>query len=337
MLFWLTGGLLVGWSLGANNTANIFGTAVASRMLRFGTAASLSAIFIVLGGVVNGPAAMATVSKLANVETLPAAFTSLLAAGLIVAVMTRAGMPVSISQAIVGALIGYRLFTHGSIDESTWTLLTKITLTWVASPLLAASLAVLMYKLLAWVFRRLPMPLFALDRWLRFGLVAAGCYGAWALGGNNMANVVGVYLGLDLFAAISIGPLELSEARILALFGGVAISLGVITYSRRVILTVGRDLVKLDAITALIAVAAQAVVVDFFAHTWDFGTFVFPAIPVSTSQAMVGAVLGIGIVRGFQEVNKRLLGYIALSWVATPFAAAGLTYLLLLWTRVSAF
>ena len=324
MLFWLASGLLVGWSLGANDAANVFGTAVASRMVRFGTAASLSTVFIVLGVVVNGPAAMATVSDLGNVGTLPVAFTSLLAAGLIVAVMTRAGMPVSISQAIVGALIGYRLFAHGSIDASTWTLLTKIALTWAASPLLAASLAVLMYKLLAWTFRRLPMPLFVLDRWLRFGLITAGCYGAWALGGNNMANVVGVYSGLDFLAAVSIGPLELSQARILALFGGAAISLGVISYSRRVILTVGRDLVKLNAMTALIAVMAQAVVVDFFAHTWDFGTFVFPAIPVSTSQAMVGAVLGIGIVRGFQEVNKRLLGHIALSWVATPFAAAGL-------------
>lgn len=336
MLFWLASGLLVGWSLGANDAANVFGTAVASRMVRFGTAASLSIVFIILGGVVNGPAAMATVSELGNVDTLPVAFTILLAAGLIVAVMTRAGMPVSISQAIVGALIGYRLFAHGSIDESTWTLLTKIAFTWAASPLLAASLAVLMYKLLTWAFRRLPMPLFVLDRCLRFGLVTAVCYGAWALGGNNMANVVGVYSGLDLLPAVSIGPLELSQARILALFGGAAISLGVITYSRRVILTVGRDLVKLDAMTALIAVMAQAVVVDFFAHTWDFGTFVFPAIPVSTSQAMVGAVLGIGVVRGFQAVNKRLLGHIALSWVATPFAAGGLTYLLLLWTRVIA-
>ena len=238
MLFWLASGLLVGWSLGANDAANVFGTAVASRMVRFGTAASLSTVFIVLGVVVNGPAAMATVSDLGNVGTLPVAFTSLLAAGLIVAVMTRAGMPVSISQAIVGALIGYRLFAHGSIDASTWTLLTKIALTWAASPLLAASLAVLMYKLLAWTFRRLPMPLFVLDRWLRFGLITAGCYGAWALGGNNMANVVGVYSGLDFLAAVSIGPLELSQARILALFGGAAISLGVISYSRRVILTV---------------------------------------------------------------------------------------------------
>ncbi len=165
----------MGWSLGANDAANVFGTAVASRMVRFGTAASLSAVFIVLGGVVNGPAAMATVSDLGDVDTLPVAFTTLLAAGLIVAVMTRAGMPVSISQAIVGALIGYRLFADGSIDESTWTLLTKIAATWTASPLLAASLAVLMYKLLAWAFRRLPMPLFVLYRWLRFALVTSVC------------------------------------------------------------------------------------------------------------------------------------------------------------------
>ncbi len=336
MLSGLASGLLVGWSLGANNAANIFGTAVASGMVRFVTAASLSAVFIVLGGVVNGPAAMGTVSQLGNVDTLPAAFTSLIAAGLIVAVMTRAGMPVSVSQAIVGALIGYRLFAYGSIDGSTWTLLKKIALTWIASPMLAASLAVLMYMLLAWAFRRLPMPLFVLDRWLRFGLVAAGCYGAWALGGNNMANVVGVYLGLDFLPAASIGPLELSQARILALFGGAAISLGIVTYSRRVILTVGHDLVRLDAMTALIAVAAHAIVVDFFAHTWDFGSFVLPAIPVSTSQAIVGAVLGIGVVRGFQAVNKHLLAQIALSGIATPFAAAGLTYLLLLWTRVTA-
>ena len=330
----LASGLFVGWSLGANNAANIFGTAVASGMVRFVTAAGLSAIFIILGGVVNGPAAMSTVSQLGHLDTVPVAATILLAVGIIVTVMTRAGMPVSVSQAVVGALIGYRLFAHGSIDGSTWVLLRKIALTWIASPMLAALFAILMYVLLARLFRRLPMPIFVLDRWLRFGLVAAGCYGAWALGGNNMANVVGVYLELDFLAAVSIGSVEVSQARILALFGGAAITLGIITYSRRVILTVGRELVKLDAMTALVAVTAQAVVVDLFAHTWEFGTFVFPAIPVSTSQAIVGAVLGIGLIRGLQAVNKRLLAQIALSAIATPFAAAGLTYLSLYWTRI---
>jgi PiT family inorganic phosphate transporter len=331
MMFGLASGLFVGWSLGANNAANIFGTAVASGMVRFVTAVGLSSIFVILGGLVNGPAAMNTISQLGQLNTLPAAVTCLFAAGLIVTVMTRAGMPVSVSQAIVGSLIGYRLFAHGSIDASTWTLLRKIALTWIASPMLAALFAVLLYLFLAWVFRRLPMPIFVLDRWTRFGLVAAGCYGAWALGGNNMANVVGVYLDLDFLPALSIGQIEISQARILALFGGAAISLGIITYSRRVILTVGRDLVRLDAMTALVAVTAQAVVVDIFAHAWDFGGFIFPAIPVSTSQAIVGAVLGIGVVRGLHAVNTRVLAQIALGAIATPLAAAWLTYLLLYW------
>jgi PiT family inorganic phosphate transporter len=325
----LASGLLVGWSLGANNAANIFGTAVASGMLRFGTAAALAVVFVILGGLVNGPAAMGTISQIAGVDDMTAAFASLAAAGLIVAAMTGIGMPVSVSQAIVGALIGYRLFAGKGIDAPTAATLKKIVVTWIVSPLLAGLLAGLTYIVVARVFRRLPMPLFVMDRWLRIGLIVAGCYGAWALGGNNMANVVGVYLDLEMLPAVTVGPIALSEARMLALLGGAAISLGIITYSRRVILTVGRDLVKLDAMTAFIAVMAQAVVVDIFAHSWTLGSFTFPAIPVSTSQAIVGAVLGVGLARGLQSVNKRLLADIALGATATPFAAGLLAYAIL--------
>ena len=47
-LFFLTGGLFLGWSLGSNDAANIFGTAVGSKMLRFRTAATIASIFIIL-------------------------------------------------------------------------------------------------------------------------------------------------------------------------------------------------------------------------------------------------------------------------------------------------
>ena len=286
MLTWLSSGLFLGWSLGANDAANVFGTAVTSHMVRFSTAATLTAVFVILGGVVNGPTAMETLSEFGHIDTLGGAFTSALAAALVVAGMTRFGMPVSTSQAVVGALIGYRLFQHGSLDASAWLLLPTIVITWVACPILAAAAAFLIYKLLALAFRWLPMPLLVLDRCLRFGLLAVGCYGAWALGGNNMANVVGVYMRLDLFDTVQVGPWVLSQSRMLALLGGLAISLGVVTYSYRVMVTVGRNLVKLDATTALIAILAEALVVDFFAHSWDLGAFILPAIPVSTSQAM---------------------------------------------------
>ncbi|MFQ5859383.1 MAG: inorganic phosphate transporter [Anaerolineae bacterium] len=324
MLTWLSSGLFLGWSLGANDAANVFGTAVASRMVRFSTAASLCAAFVILGGLVNGPAAMETLGEFGHIDTLASAFAGALAAAVAVAAMTRLGVPVSTSQAVVGALIGYRLFQHGSIDAPAWLLLRTIVLTWVACPILAAASAFLIYKLLALAFRWLPMPLLVLDHWLRFGLLAVGCYGAWALGGNNMANVVGVYTRLDLFDPMQLGPWALSQSRILALLGGMAISLGVITYSYRVMMTVGRDLVKLDAISALIAILAEALVVDFFAHSWDLGAFTLSAIPVSTSQALVGGVLGSGLARGIQTIRMRVLLNIAMGWIATPLIAAAL-------------
>lgn len=329
MVLGLSSGMFLGWSLGANDASNVFGTAVASHMIRFATAVKLSAVFVILGGLVNGPAAMSTLGDLGQIDVLAGAFASALAAAVVVAGMTWAGMPVSTSQAVVGALIGYRLFQHGSLDVASWRLLGTITMSWVACPILAATTAFLLYKTMARSFRWLPMPLFVLDRWLRLGLLAVGCYGAWALGGNNMANVVGVYAQLDLFDPVRMGPWILSQSSMLALMGGLAIALGVATYSYRVMLTVGRDLVKLDATTALIAVLAEALVVDFFAHTWQVGTFTLPAVPVSATQALVGGIFGIGLARGLQTISPRVLSNIVISWGVTPLIAALLSFLIL--------
>ena len=268
---------------------------------------------------------METLGALGQIETLPGAFATALAPAVTVAAMVRLGMPVSTSQAVVGAMVGYRLMMYGSLDAATWRLLWTIILTWAACPILAATVAFCTYKLTALIFRSLPMPLFALDRWLRFGLIATGCYAAWALGGNNMANVVGVYTRLDLFAPLPIGPWVVSQSRILAFLGGVAIALGAATYSYRVMLTIGRDLMRLDAFTAFIAVFAEALVVDFFARPWQLGAFALPAIPVSTTQALIGAVVGIGFARGLQTMKTHVLGLIALGWLITPLVAALLT------------
>lgn len=321
MWLWLSSGLLLGWSLGANNAANVFGAAVASRMLRFTTAATLCAVFVVLGGLVNGPAAMATIGELAQQRTLPSAFLTALAAALVLTVMTRLGMPVSASQALVGAVVGHLLGAGESIQEGTWVLLSAIIFTWIVSPFFSGLLALVVYRTAALCFRRIPMPVLLFDQWLRFGLIAAGSYGAWALGGNNMANVVGVYTNLEVLPALGLGAFGLSQDRSLALLGGLAISLGVVTYSRQVMMTVGRELVRLDAPSALIAMLSHSIVVDFFAHTWNFAWFSIPAIPVSTSEALVGALVGIGLARGFHTVRARLLIKIGLSWVLTPVAS----------------
>lgn len=324
---WLSSGLFLGWSVGASVAANIFGTAVASRMIRFATAARLCAIFVILGGVVNGPAAMDTLGQLANIDAPAAAFAVALAAAVGVAWMVGLGLPASASQSAVGALIGYRFLQQGAIDVPARRLLGTLVIAWAACPLLAAAAAFLIYKLTARAFRRLPMPLLLWDQWLRLGLLAVGCYGAWAFGGNNMANVVSFYTRLELFAPVRLGPWTLSQSQLLALLGGLAISSGVATCSRRVMLTVGRDLVKLDAVTAFISILAGALVLDFFAHSWDFGAFAIPAIPVSISQALVGSVLGLGAARGVQTIRLAVLRNIVIGWTTAPIISAALAYL----------
>jgi PiT family inorganic phosphate transporter len=53
-----------------------------------------------------------------------------------------------------------------------------------------------------------------------------------------------------------------------------------------------------------------------------------PAIPISVAQALVGAIVGLGLARGLQTINLKILGNIVIGWVVTPIIAAGLVYLL---------
>jgi len=106
-LLFLTSGLFLGWSLGANDAANIFGTAIGTRMVRFRLAAIIAGIFVIIGAVAQGAGANETLGDLGSVSTLGAAFTVALAAALTVFWMTRLSLPVSTSQAIVGSIIGW--------------------------------------------------------------------------------------------------------------------------------------------------------------------------------------------------------------------------------------
>ena len=93
----LLGGIFLGWSLGANDAANVFGTAVSSKMVRFRTAAVLAAVFVIIGAVVSGRAGIMTLKGLTALE-LEQAVISSVAAAITVTLMTFLRLPVSTSQ-----------------------------------------------------------------------------------------------------------------------------------------------------------------------------------------------------------------------------------------------
>ena len=135
IIFFLSSGLFLGWSLGANDAANIFGTAVGTKMLRFTTAAIVGSVFVIIGAVLSGAGASHTLGKLGAVNAIAGSFTVAFSAAFTVFWMTKMKLPVSTSQAIVGAIIGWNLFAGKTTDTSA---LTKIVTTWVVCPVLAA-------------------------------------------------------------------------------------------------------------------------------------------------------------------------------------------------------
>jgi PiT family inorganic phosphate transporter len=174
----------------------------------------------------------------------------------------------------------------------------------------------------------------ALDKYTRLGLVIVGAFGAYSLGANNIANVMGVFVAVAPFTDINVADFfVISGTQQLFFLGGLAIAIGAYTYSRRVMETVGGNLLKLSPETALIIVLAQALVLFVFSSQglehWliTSGLPAFPLVPVSSSQAVIGAVIGIGLIKGIRGIKYHTLGGIALGWVTTPIAACIITYI----------
>ena len=324
ILLFLSSGLFLGWALGANDAANVFGTAVGTRMVSWRNAAIICSIFVILGAVISGAGTSQTLGKLGAITALPGAFMTALSAGFSVFVMTKSGLPVSTSQAIVGAIIGWNFFSNQATDTST---LAKILSTWIICPLLAAVIAIVILKISKYYGRKMKLSLIRLDAYKRIALIFAGALGAYSLGANNIANVIGVFIPVQPLAELKLGSFSFSSTQQLFLLGGLAIALGVCTYSKKVMLTVGSDLGQLSSTSALVAVISHSIVLFLFASQGleallsRYGLPTIPLVPVSSSQAVVGAIVGISILQGITAVKWNVLGKIIVGWIVTPIFA----------------
>lgn len=296
-MFSLLGGLYLGWALGANDASNVFGTAVGAKIISFRNAAILCAVAVVIGAALQGQSGIHTLSGL-TVQTTTTLVIVSVSAAVTVTLMTFLGLPISTSQAMVGAITGIGLATRNLSTSG----LTKVIICWVATPIGAMFFSLVIYYILKFLAKAVPMSILTRDKILWGGLVAVGTYGSYALGANNVANATGIYSGLIP------GVTDLH----LALFGGASIAIGVITFSKRVMKSVGTKLMRLDAFNAFIAVSSMAVTTHIFSLI---------GVPVSTSQAIIGGIFGIGLVQGFHSMKFRILRTFGTGWLLTPIVA----------------
>lgn len=332
LLILLSSGLFLGWSMGANDAANVFGSAVGSRMISFSKAAFLCSVFIIIGAIFQGAGATGTLHALGNVNAIGGAFTVALAAGLAVFMMARLGLPVSTSQAIVGAIIGWNVFAGIPTDPEVFG---KIASIWVVCPLLSASFAIILFLIFQRSLRRTTIHLIKQDAMIRWGLMCVGAFGAYSLGANNIANVMGVFVSSLKVPDLNIYTFTVTGQQQLFFYGGISIAVGVYTFSKRTMTTVGNSLYKLSPEIALIVVMSTALVLFIFSSQGlnnilhSIGLPGIPMVPVSSSQATIGAILGIGLLKGGKEIKYNILGEIALGWMATPVIAGLISFVAL--------
>lgn len=296
-MFTLLGGLFLGWALGANDASNVFGTAVGAKIIPFRRAAIICAIAVVAGAALQGEAGIDTLSGL-TAQTPTTITIVTVSAAVTVTIMTALGLPISTSQAIVGAISAIGLATRNLHYPG----LIKVVVSWVSAPIGAMLFALIISYVVRAFFCKIRMGILTRDKILWGGLLAVGTYGSYALGANNVANATGVYSGL--IPGVS--------DFLLAVIGGGAIAVGVLTFSRRVMTSVGTKLMKLDAFNAFVAVTSMSVTVHIFSAV---------GVPVSLSQAIVGAIIGIGLTQNVKNVRFNMLKIFGTGWVLTPFVA----------------
>ena len=323
----LVAAFYVGWNIGANDAANCIGTTVGAQIVSYRTAALLMSVFVILGGTLQGHHVMKTVGKgivITEVavyeehnatpapdefrdffpdDRLPdlAILVALLSAGFFVTLATFTSTPVSTSQAIVGGVAGVGIGIVGA-QASFFKLgvLLKILGAWVISPILTMILAFVTYLLLGRALRNMRAMFWS--NILGIAVLVSAAYVSYSLGANDVGNAIGPLL--NRFP--DKGPQ-------LAALGGIAMAAGALTFGHRVTDTVGKSITPLDYSGALAAQLSAAFGVHLFSML---------GIPVSTSQAIVGGVIGVGLTKGARAVSTQRMATIFIGWILAPTCAA---------------
>jgi len=139
-------------------------------------------------------------------------------------------------------------------------------------------------------------------------MVVTACSMAFAHGSNDVANAIGPLSAVISVASTGIVGGESPIPFWVLLIGGVGIVVGLSTYGRHVIATVGQKITHLTPSRGFAAELAAATTIVIASGT---------GIPVSTTHTLVGAVLGVGMARGIEAIDLRVVGKIFVSWVVT--------------------
>ena len=386
------------WGVGANDLANVMSTTMGSKAVTVRQAMVIAIVFEFAGAFLGGGGVTETIRDgIINTSDLleqpdiiiKGMLSVLLACTIWMNLASYLGLPVSITNALVGSMVGFGTLVLG-VDAVHWDQVSHIAIGWVTSPLISGVTAYILFSSIQQtIFVRqdplarakvyIPVYLFLVGFVLSYITVFKGLNHfdiqlnfkqdlAVTLATSMVLTVVGlivirripeapnmrrrdrflqvekyfaVLMGLTACAmvfahgandvSLAVGPLSIIYSLTtnggqsfvaenypawIILLGCVGVVAGLLMYGRKVIETVGSSITALTPSRAFAATLAAATTVVIATST---------GIPVSATQTLVGAVLGVGLARGIGALNLIVIRNIFTSWILTLPAASLLT------------
>ncbi|MCQ5362532.1 MAG: inorganic phosphate transporter [Candidatus Methanomethylicia archaeon] len=299
-------------NLGGNDAANPTSAVIGAGALSLRRALLLFAVFTMIGAVLQGHMVMKTIGRgIVPSIDITGAFAIILAANIWIFAATMRGMAISTTHSIISAVIGYGLIKY-TLSGMNIGVVGTIALSWITSPLCSLFLAFGLYKGISLLIKRYEDNPDLLSKIFRAFLIGSLCFSAYSFGANDVANATGVYVTI----AMNMGQMPDSTAMLmLAMYSSAGIIVGGFLFGPKVIRTLAFRVTRLDLKTGLSASLANALVVYLFT-TVPYILFGY-GLPISTSYAAVGAILGAGAARSVSSVSRGVTARLAFYWMAT--------------------
>lgn len=299
---------------GMNDAANSIATVVSTKVLSPFAAVAWAAFFNFAAMFIFGTHVADTIGKTLRPElaTQYLVLASLSGAMIWVWTCTAYGLPISVSHALIGGIIGPGLAKYGLYEGGEMIFdagkLTKIFVFIFLAPLIGMVVGYLLMVSVKWIFRR-SNP-FRIDQFFRVMQLASSAAFSLGHGGNDAQKVMGIITVL-LFSTGYIPSMDVPGWVVVLCYS--AISLGTLLGGWKVIKTVGIDLTDLRPPSGFSAETAGAITL--------FGTG-FAGIPASTTHTVTGAIMGVGVTGGVNSVKWGVARKIIWAWVLTIPASA---------------
>jgi PiT family inorganic phosphate transporter len=312
--------LLFDYINGFHDAANSIATVVSTRVLSPGKAVIWAAFFNFIAAFTFGTAVAKTVGSGMidiNVVTFAVVFGGLTGAIVWDLITWYYGLPTSSSHALIGGYAGAAWAKAGwsAIVVSGWT---KTLIFIVLSPLIGMALGFGLMTAIFWLFRWMPPS--RVDHWFRRLQLVSAAFFSLNHGANDAQKTMGIIAGV-LFAAGYIHEFDIPFWVVLA--AHTAIGLGTLAGGWRIIHTMGSKITKLQPVGGFAAETGAAISILIATQT---------GVPVSTTHAITGAIVGVGATRRLSAVRWGVAGQIVWAWLLTipaAFAIAATTYMLL--------